>query len=193
VPFLLLFVPWVALASPWQFSDTSHTCVAWRTRKRVLFVQTVRPVGVQCAVKASLEPSAKGAQLVLRAALKGFDSGSKDRDQAVLEILHAEQQPDIVIKADLPKGESVKTVFDKKTGALMGTLSFAGKYFPIEIPFEVTAITGTRIFQGFIETTFSRFGIEPPQVAGGAVASVKDELELYYQLREDSLSNLKQH
>src|SRR5262249_7763169 len=147
------------------------------------------PVGISCKVTSLLKKtSAKEGYAEIRVPIQSFDSGEPDRDKTVVEILHADKQPDLILRTKTLPLSELEGLWSKKSCTVDGEMEMGGKKFALTIPFETTQEAQTAVLRGKIETTFTAFGLNPPAIAGGLVAQVKDELELHYQLRRDQFS-----
>lgn len=166
--FLFLFVSFV-IADDFK-APKDKSFVAWKTRKRMFLLKEVKPIGVSTNV--NLKKSGYDFSVIIPK--NSFDSGDKDRDDEVVVILNGKKHPTIKFSFSLTRTEATNL----KLGSfknISGQLDVNGEIK--DVTFSVENIdTGISVkYQG----KFSDFGIEPPKVAGGAVAKVYDELELF--------------
>jgi hypothetical protein len=177
---LCFFAISCAVADEVKFAEDQH-CVAWRTKKRMMMVKRLEPVGINCAAKTKAIASGEGFVLNLEVPVDQFNSGEPKRDQEVVKLLGAavsfESQPLTM--------EKIKSLGDEPQ-AVSGQLQMNGKKFPVE--FQVTAKkAGDWIFTGQVVSKMSAFEVEPPTVGGGMIAKVDDYLELHFQFHSSKI------
>lgn len=170
-----------------QFQN-SKNCVAWKTKKRMFLVQTKEAAGVNCDISAEFKQSDEGKLLIsVSIPINKFDSGEKERDQEVLKILGAETRPRILFSTEISSELVVEKLAQKKTVEIPGTLRIKSKDH--DVIFKVSKPSESQ-YVGKLEGSFSQFSIDPPSVAGGFVAKVYDELDLYFRMENvDVASN----
>ena len=176
----LMAVPVAASASGVVFPE-GKACVAWKTRKTMFLVKKVEPVGINCSVNIRIDSKGVGKQVTVEIPIAAFDSGEKMRDRKVLEILKSDVSPALVFTSRIYTPDEWSVVRSGKAIAIEGALAVGGESFPIVVPFSLSTETPL-IASGVLVTTFTRFKINPPKVAGGIVASVQDYLELHYRI-----------
>lgn len=187
--FLILFLS-VSAASK-NFPADGH-CVAWETKKRMFLVKKVYPVGVNCSIQTAMREAAKGQwQLEGRFPIKKFESGEKDRDAEVFVILQGEKQADLIFKTQQLTAVQWKALLNGESAKFLGELIIGGKSFAVEVPASISGEGDARQVKGVLETKFSKLGIKPPKVAGGAIAKVKDLLKLHFQLQLKHVKGLE--
>ena len=186
---LFLLTTLFALAShskgPKIFEESDH-CVAWKTKKRMFLVSSQEPVGKNCSITVSLKEDTDG-----KFALEGvfpidkFDSGEKDRDAEVLLILGAEKQKNLeFLSSAMTKEEWMNLISSSEAYAMAGKLKIAGKEFDVSFEVETRGEGDNKRYFGHLHSKFSTFNIEPPSVAGGMVAKVRDTLKLSFMFQE---------
>ncbi|NCS93900.1 MAG: YceI family protein [Leptospira sp.] len=179
---LLAILPSLAYAEGNIFKEGDH-CVAWKTSKKMFLLSNSTPIGMNC--KASAEAKKVGAdyKLYVTVPVAKFDSGEETRDEEVVLILGGDKQPNIIIESEALSIKKI-TSLEKKDATLQGSILINGKKFGIPIKVKSTINNGKLTYQGFLKTSFTALGLEPPSVAGGVVAKVYDELELHFQFQE---------
>ncbi len=175
-PILLAFS---AQASDVRFPE-GKTCAAWKAKKRMFLVRTLEPVGISCDVKVSWLGEGNESRILIVVPINTFDSGEAERDQEVVKILGGDAHPDIKITSEFLTTE-VRSEFESgKTVTVKGEVELAGR--KVEKPFLVVRDPAGLVARVQLQTKFQEFQIEPPTVAGGAVAKVHDVLELHAQI-----------
>ena len=154
------------------------TCVAWKTRKRMFMVKKVEPIGVNCAVKVEAVAEKDARRLRVSVPIASFDSGEPSRDKAVLDILKAKAQPELVFLSKPYGAKEWAELLAGGVATLDGSLAVAGADFPVSL--SVAVADGAA--SGSVKGRFTDYKIDPPTVAGGVVAKVANELELLYRI-----------
>ena len=158
-------------------------CVAWKTNKTLGLVKRVSPVGMNCnvTVKAVKVGAKYSAEVIVP--IRSFNSGEKDRDKEVLNILKANVSPNLVFKVDpLPLG-TWKAMLKKGSGPVRGKLYIANKAKPLSTTAKIRKKGKVIEVYGVVRTKFTALGIKPPVVGpGGSIAKVDDYLELHFNL-----------
>ena len=164
------------------------SAVAWVAKKRMFLVKNVEPVGLNASIGISKDSSAN--KFVIRIPIEKFDSGEPDRDKEVTSMLKGDVQPDLLFTSDAIAAEFEKSLTqDHYTGKLGGELQIGGKSFPVSFDVKKTKDSHGDAREGELRTTFTAFGIEPPAVAGGLVAKVKDDLTLMFHIYLSDIKN----
>lgn len=172
--------PVAASASGVEF-PAGKACVAWKAMKTMFLLKKVEPVGINCSVTVRVSSKGGGKQVIVAIPIAGFDSGEKMRDKHVREILRSEVAPALVFTSRLYTQKEWRAVKAGKTVEIEGALSIGGESFPLIVPISVSN-DAPMVASGALSTTFTRFKIEPPKVAGGLIANVHDHLELHYRV-----------
>jgi len=157
------------------------SAVAWVTKKRMFVFQNVEPMGLNSSVRVTLNESQKTVSIQIP--INKFDSGEPDRDTEVVKILKGDAQPDLLFTSDPISEDLQKNILqDHSVGRLGGKLQIGGKAFPVSFEVKKGKEGQLEFLDGELRTTFTAFDIEPPSVAGGLVAKVKDELTLRFRI-----------
>jgi len=161
-------------------------CVAWKTKKKMFLVKRLEPVGMSCEAKASVEKGDK-PYLKVEVPISSFDSGERKRDKEVLKILQAGKQKNLIFKSV----EALKIYNSKKSlnMSVSGFLVIAGEEFVVNFNVSKLKKDNKIYYTGKSILKYTDLKIKPPSVAGGAVAKVKDYLELHFRFSEESVIN----
>ena len=188
----LLLFPLFALSNPDAIFQTNDHCVAWKTIKTLALIKTVKPVGKNCKIQTELKKQNDG-NLTFSGIfpVKSFDSGERDRDEEVAEILNFKEHPNILFTTEPMSVIDWKKILKEKKGVLTGTMTVAGRKRLLKLPISVTSKNGKYKFNGLLITTYSNFRIEPPSVGGGLIAQAKDYLEFHFQFQSDRLKGFE--
>lgn len=155
-------------------------CVAWKTKKRMFLVRTVEPVGVSCEVKVEWSEQNGKNRIHLVVPVTSFNSNEPDRDKEVVVILGGNAYPNIEVTSEVLTSE-LKTRFSSGDKfQLKAELEVSGR--KVEKSFDVVRTPSGTFAIAMVQTSFRDFAIEPPMIAGGAVAKVSDYLELHGQI-----------
>lgn len=165
-------------ARPGLFPE-DKACAAWKTRKTMFLTKKVEPVGINCALKASLMKEPAGTRVRVLIPVAAFDSGEPARDEVVRELLREKENPELEFLSRPYPPEEWDAV-SKGPGALEGTLRIGAELFPLKAPIHFTGPKPA--IEGDLISTMSAFKIKPPKVAGGVVAKVHDHLQLIYRV-----------
>ncbi len=166
----------------------NQNCVAWKTKKTMFLVKSEEPVGINCSITLTVSsPTAGLKQVLVKVPIDKFDSGEVDRDKEVLLLLKADRQKDLEFLSKEITEAQWPDYLAGKMSVLQGALRIAGESYPVDVQLKKSEDTAQDMLSGSLETTFTAFKIEPPSVAGGVVAKVKDTLTLVFQLNPASL------
>lgn len=163
-----------------------ENCVAWKTSKRLFLVKNQDPVGVNCKIQTKIDKTKEGFVFEGNFPIQSFDSGEPARDEHIRELLEEKTQNSLVFISDaISSDEWTKkkaTSFD-----LSGILKKGNKDYRITFQVTKQVVDGIPLWKGLSKTKFTALGMEPPNVAGGLVAKVRDELELHFQFIESKI------
>ena len=158
-----------------------RSAVAWMTKKRMFLIKNVEPVGLNTSISIFKDDDKK--TISIRIPINKFDSGEPDRDKDVVRILKGNIQPDLLFTSDAVNDELEKNIMqDQFSGRLSGQLKIGGQSFPVTFNVKKTKDSHGDLLEGELATTFTAFEIEPPTVAGGLVAKVRDDLTLLFRI-----------
>lgn len=170
-----------ALASEVSLLETGSHCVAYRVKKTTLFMKNDDVVGKNCDVSAQVLPEVGGLyHIEVNIPIRSFESGDSERDRDVMKILKAEERPELTFKSASRTANQWRDLFAKKDFVLEGELSIGPKSFPVKMGSRYSEHEENAEIEGSTKVKFEDFGLHPPKVAGGIVASVKQDLELHY-------------
>lgn len=151
----------------------SQSSVSWKTSKTMFLINDQTPVGINNEVR--VETGLGDARFIkLIIPIAKFSSGEAERDEEVQKILQANLQPNIIFQTALMKQAEFERILSGDVREIDGNLKIANETHPVTVQLNIT----NNFLVGTIKTSFTNFGIQPPRVAGGLVAKVKDVLEL---------------
>ena len=81
------------------FSSGDH-CLAYRTPKKMFYFTDVIVIGKSCQVNALTEMEGTKKRFIVTVPVESFDSDSSRRDEVVMEILEAEEHPNLRFETD---------------------------------------------------------------------------------------------
>lgn len=180
-------VPFVMFADTVSFPDQGH-CVAWKTNKRLFMLKKESPEGINCSIQTSIEKGTSVYRFQGIFPIKGFNSGNESRDEHIRELLEENIQENLFYISEYIS----LTEWSRKKNSnfeLKGILKRGNKPYNITFTIRKEMKDGIAFWLGVAKTSFTAMGMEPPSVAGGAIAKVNDELELHFQFREDKIIN----
>jgi hypothetical protein len=155
-------------------------CVAWKTKKTMFLFKKLEPVGISCDVKTEILKNEQGEPFLnVSVPIKSFDSGETKRDNEVIKILKADKQSDLIFKTT----EALKVYNSDKEfeGVVKGEIIIGGDSFPLTFKVSKIKDDGQFYYKGLAVLKYTDLKIDPPSVAGGAVAKVKNYLELHFK------------
>ena len=166
---------------------TAESGVAWKTKKKMFLVKTVEPVGVNTSIKMTKKVFGEG-QFKIRfdIPIDKFNSGEPKRDEEVVKILKGDKQANLIFTTEVLDYDRFEKIMTQSVSKVTGDLQIGGKSNSITLNLKKNGA----FLDGRLKTTFTAFGIEPPTVAGGAVAKVQDMLILMAHLKLDQLKVL---
>ena len=163
-----------------------ENCAAWKTKKTMLLVKSLEPIGKNCSVKAEVQNKDNKKLIKVTIPIKDFNSGEEKRDREVLSILSEKDHPDIIFTtSEIQRIKSI-TVNDKPVD-IKGKIEVKGKVFDILFKLNKKRREQSVYFNAVSVTKYSKLGLKPPSVAGGLVARVKDYLELHLWFNENKI------
>ena len=171
------------------FQHGEH-CLAYKTEETFLLFIASDVVGKTCEISARLESEGEHTRYVVSFPIRSLDSGVDIRDKDVIEILSADSDPIIRFVSDFVAGEQVVEALIQGTTMLSGVLEIAGKSYKVLFPLKLSEHSGVWLVTGKLVTSFSKFGLELPEVLWGVVGKVLDHLELLVHLRLDRIHGL---
>jgi len=169
-----------ALASSEPEFPAGQSCAAWKTKKRMFLVRTVEPVGISCEVKVERSLLEGVWALRIWIPVASFNSGEAERDAEVLKLLKGERYPDILISTEKLEPQLVEDFYKGIEIQVPGRIEVGGK--SLERKFSVRK-GNQGLARVSLLTRFKDFDLKPPQVAGGMIAQVRDDLELHAQIQ----------
>jgi polyisoprenoid-binding protein YceI len=125
--------------------------------------------------------------------VESFDSDSNRRDEVVMEILKAEDHPDLRFETDWISDSVIRNLLETGKGSLKGILSLAGRSYPVSFQMDFFSEGGNYRIEGHLDTNYTAFDMEPPVGGpGGLIAIVKDKLELLAHLQSAQITGFEE-
>lgn len=179
--FITFLVSFSVFSSDFKDYEKSDYCVSYKTEKGMFLFANVNVVGKNCDLITKVV-NIKGVDtLELTIPVESFDSDNGRRDAEVANILGGEEHFPLKLRTTTSKINLIKNG-DSKT--IEAELIIRNKKHVVE--FNVVNISKNYADLELV-TKFSTLGIEVSSVAGGFIASPKDELELYGRIQFDPL------
>ena len=165
------------------FNQGEH-CVAYRTKKNFLiFVKTVEVVGRNCEISTQILPLVGGKyQVEVTIPADGFKSGEAERDRDVAKLLNANGQSTLTFRTEALSKEDWEKLFAKGEFEIPGELQIGDKSHALKVGVKVARTTDGVEVDGVVNSHFHDMGLEPPKLAFGLMAKVKEDLELHFHL-----------
>lgn len=178
----LLLSPFSISAAGLSLLEEGAHCVAYRVKKTTLFVKSDEVVGRNCDVSAQVLPEVGGLyHIEVNIPIRSFSSGDSERDRDVMKILKSEERAELTFKSTSRSASSWRELFAQKDFVMEGELFIGDKSFPVKMNSRYQESPDNAEIDGLATMKFQDFGIKPPKVGGGILASVKPDLELHYR------------
>ena len=162
-----------------------QSAVAWQSSKTMFLVSDSKPVGINNQVKVAVKVEADSRIISIEIPIKGFDSGDETRDADVFPILKGDIQPNLLFTSSPLSSSQWASLMESQLDELTGMLKIGGKDYPASFKLDKSA--PKNLILGLMDSTFASFGLEAPSVAGGIVASVDEELNLWGRIYKKDL------
>ena len=168
----------------------SH-CVAWKTKKRIMLLKSLEPVGMNCSIKAKFKKKGSEFYIEVSVPIEKFDSEEPMRDKEVSKILKANIQPNLIISTKAYSLNHWKMVFNSSNFKTNLNLKIANSEFALVTIAKKIEVKGTNVILGKVITNFSSLSLKPPGFAWGLITKVSDYLELHYKIDLTKIEGLK--
>ena len=170
------------------FSSGDH-CLAYRTPKKMFFFTDVIVIGKSCQVNAWSETKGTKKRFIVTVPVESFDSDNSIRDGVVIEILKAEDYPNLRFETNWFSDSDIRYLLENGGKKLNGILNLAGRSYPVSFQMDFFNLGGHYRIEAHLDTSYSEFEMEPPVGGpGGLMAIVKDKLELLAHLQSDQIT-----
>ena len=157
------------------------------------FFTDVIVIGKSCQVNAWTEMKGTKKRFIVTVPVESFDSDSSRRDGVVMEILKAEDHPDLRFETDWFSDSEIRNLLESGKGSLKGILSLAGRSYPVSFEMDFFSEGGHYRIEGHLDTNYTAFDMEPPVGGpGGFIAIVKDKLELLAHLQSAQITGFEE-
>ncbi|WP_041468430.1 YceI family protein [Chloroherpeton thalassium] len=175
------------------FEEDEHG-LAYKTEKKMFFLANIHVTGKSNAVVANAHFSDDNerVQVEITAPIRSFDSGNRDRDKSVFDILKGEEQPNIRFISEWIEREKLAAAINS-TINVAGEIFIGGEPFQFVFPLELKSKGSHVLIESDIKTSFTDFGIEPPSVGmGGMVAQVLNHIDIVVHLQSNKIAGLNE-
>jgi len=166
------------------------SAVAWHTVKKMFFLKTLEPVGINTEIQAEVVSTGDIRMIRVLIPVDKFDSGEPSRDKDVVKMLKGDVQPNLEFTSLEMSKAQFTDLTNGKLEAISGTLKIGGQEYPVDFSVSVAGTGQDQIIDGSIFTTYSHFDIKPPSVAGGLITKAKDELNLFFHIQAKDVKGL---
>jgi len=170
------------------FSPEDH-CVAYTTPEKILFFPDYLVIGKNCNVKAWVENNDNKIRFMVNIPLKSFDSGISARDDDVMEILDADNYPNIRFETDWFSKVKIKKFLLDGLGEINGVLMVSGREYLISLDMIFTRKGKNYSFSGTLDTNYTFFNQTPPKL--GIFAEVINIIKIIVNLQSDQISGFE--
>ena len=169
------------------FIEKEKHCVAYVAKKRLMFIRNVEVIGKNCDVRTQVLPDIGGLfSFKLEIPIEHFASGEEQRDKDVKKILKAEKQASLYFTSEKKTKEDwQKLIHNQREVNIEGTLTIANVAHKVRARVEIIKEQDVLFAKGVIVTRFKDLGLKPPELFGGFMAKVKQDLELKFVLNSE--------
>lgn len=166
-----------------SFLESDSHCVAYRAEKTTLFITSGEVVGRNCEISAQVLPEVGGLyHIEVTIPIRGFKSGSSERDESVALALRVRDKAELVFRTKARSPEQWRELFQAGRFVIDGELQIGEKFYPLKLDSRYVKGTENDEIEGVAKVKFSDFQITPPKVAMGVIAKSKPEFELHFHL-----------
>jgi hypothetical protein len=150
--------------------------VAWEAKKTLFLLKDSIVLGYNYHAIFSID---KNKSIEVSIPIKKFNSSDLLRDREIIKILDGKKHKEIFFKSNpLSKSDIVK-IKNKKLKIISGDFKISSREYKVK--FKLSYDDSDFVY-GYWEGKLSSFDIDPPEVLGGVVASVKDDLKLHVKV-----------
>ncbi len=142
----------------------------------------MEPVGINSDITIVESNHSAKRIITVTIPLEKFDSGQPIRDQSVVKLLKGDRQSALEFTTSELSEENWKTLSPGSLRMISGAIKIGGESFPLDFNVSVSEAGPGQAIEGLASTTFTTFKIDPPNVAGGLVSKVRDELHLHFRI-----------
>lgn len=173
------------------FEEGEHG-LAYMTEKKMFLLANIHVTSKSNDIKSNVEFSDNRDKIRVDVSvpIDTLDSGNKDRDKSVSDILNGAENPDIRFTTDWIDAEALLGAVSSNL-KVPGELHVGGRSFQIEFPLHFDRRSDHVLISGKLTTSFTNLGMEPPSVGmGGMIATVMNFIEIVVHLRSDKIEGL---
>ena len=178
-------------ASDKAFDLEKNHCVAWKTKKKILFLKSLEPVGINCSMEAKFKQKDAGYYIEVSVPIEKFDSNEPMRDKEVSKILKSNIMPNLIIETEAHSLQHWKLQLKSNNFNNKLTIKIANRRFILETNAKRVEKDGIITIKGTVITSFSSLSLRPPGFAWGLITKVSDYLELHYNIDISKIEDFK--
>jgi polyisoprenoid-binding protein YceI len=166
----------VSLSRLASANEDERVCAEWQATKTMFLVREVKASGRTCEVGITIRGEPDGrARALVTIPVDRFSSGEAERDAEVVKLLAGDRKPaeirfesDPLEPAQASKWTEISGSLDLNSGRFKTVFRLSGNQ------------TESAMIQAEWKGRLTELSIEPPKVAGGAVARVHDSIALVF-------------
>ncbi len=193
--FLLLvgFTSLLSWSSQTNLFQPGESCVAWQAQKRMYMIRKVNPVGMNCKLQIEMNSvDKKTYRFLLKAAIKDFNSGEAERDEAVFNLLKGKKQPRILITTEPMDSQAWHNFLNNPKQDMQVKLSVAEQTTLIHAHVFVDSSAEGYVIRGQVPISLKSLGLTAPEVGYGVITKVSDNMELHFQIQSNQIKDIDQ-
>lgn len=185
VCFLMMSLSSVAFCVTFEADD--H-CVAWKANKTMFLFNEVEAIGKNCELDLAFVEQQSGLFVLhLELPLSAFDSGEKERDEHVSELLGGTKNPNLILESEAKTRPDWDKFFAAESSELSVELKLGDKSFPLKL----SPVVDSQMIVGSVEVDLEKdLELSSPSVAFGLVAKVDPVVELHFHLLQNKIKNV---
>jgi len=170
-------------AGPLSLFENGKNCVAYRAKKQWTYLVTRKVVGQTCDVTAQVIPELGDKfHIEIEIPVQSFNSGEVERDRDVMKILKGRSHPNLVFRSHSRPQSEWREMYKRKRFVIEGQLMIGGNPRPVYADVALLETSNGVEVDGIVETGFKQLDLKPPQLVGGVLVRVKNELQLHVHL-----------
>jgi len=166
------------------FSSEDH-CVAYATPEKIMFFPDYLVIGKSCEVYARTENNGNKSRFIVDIPVASLDSGVSARDNDVVEILEADNFPNLRFKTDWFHKVKINNFLLDGQGEVSGVLVVSGREYPISFNMIFSKKGQNYLIRGEFETNYTFFDLTPPEF--GIFAEVVNKIKIAVNLQSENI------
>ena len=173
-----------------EILSSEEHCVAYATPEKILFFPEYLVIGKSCKVEALLENNYDNKlRFRVNIPADSLNSGISARDDDVMDILEANNYPNIFFETVWLSEDEVKKIILNEKGEVNGVLKLSGQEYPISFNIIVYKNISKYSFKATIDSTYTFFNIDPPKF--GIFAQVSNKIKIIVNLQSDQITGFE--